>query len=237
MKSQKAVRWMIMLGLVMSGLTVAPVAEAHQPYCEDEDLTLETAWVIADPRVSTAFYGTLESEQDVDYFVLDAVAGQRVFLSITIPQIEGQAEFDPVIGVFGPGLADEVPDADRVVPGAGGSLLLPAADAQEFYEPFGGRYYWQRQEATVTLPEAARYVIAVWHPDGEMGRYTFVYGQREVLGGDYGCNDGEYWQPVGVAATGETEEVRPSLLAQLLRMLGGQSSGEGDHDHDDTHSH
>lgn len=216
-------------------LTPAPVV-AHQPYCEEDDLTLDTAWGIRDANVSTAFYGTLEDDTDVDYFTLEAAADQRVYLSITIPQIEGQADFDPVIGVFGPGLPDEGVAAHSFRPAMAGGLLLASTEATEFYEPFGGRYYWDRQEAIVALPEAAEYVIAVWHPEGEIGRYTFVYGQREVMGGDYGCNSGDYWTPVG-NATEAVDAPAPSLLEQFLGLMSGGGADATHHDHDDDHAH
>lgn len=228
---------LLVAALVLVGVFVTPApVVAHQPYCEEDDLTLETAWRIRDADVSTAFYGTLQDSADVDYFALEATADQRVFLSITIPQIEGQAEFDPVIGVFGPGLPDEGVIAHNYRPAEGGGLLLASTEATEFYEPFGRQYYWDRQEATVTLPEAAEYIITVWHPEGEIGRYTFVYGLREIMGGDYGCNSGDYWTPVDSDAAAESVQ-SPSLLEQFLGLMSGGGSDAAQHDHDDDHAH
>jgi len=50
----------------------------------------------------------------------------------------------------------------------------------------------------VTLPAGGRYVVAVWHPDGEVGRYTFVIGEKERLGGDpaFPIKMRRYWKPV-----------------------------------------
>ena len=33
----------------------------------------------------------------------------------------------------------------------------------------------------MTLPANGRYVVAVWHPQGELGRYGFVIGDKNGL--------------------------------------------------------
>ena len=47
-------------------------------------------------------------------------------------------------------------------------------------------------------PETATYTVALWHPLDEIGRYTFVIGQREVLGGEADCYSSysDYWTPL-----------------------------------------
>ena len=52
------------------------------------------------PSISVAFYGTLAPAHDIDYFNFDAQAGQQVLLSLTIPQIEGQQDFAPLLLVW-----------------------------------------------------------------------------------------------------------------------------------------
>ena len=95
--------------LMISGLLVlanlAPgVALAHQPYCELADLTVSSPWQVPDATISYAYYGNLYPEPDVDYFTFEASAGQPVLLSLSIPAIDGQEDFAPVMAVFGPGL-------------------------------------------------------------------------------------------------------------------------------------
>jgi hypothetical protein len=225
----------VLVMMTIAALVPVSPAAAHQPFCETDDLTPDTAWPIRDPNISTAYYGTLESANDADYFILSGAAGQQVFLSVIIPRIEGQDAFDPVLGVMGPGLEPIEPPDYVYHPEGTGGVVIESVEASEFYEPFGNRYYWRRQEATVTLPESGDYLIAIWHPEGEVGRYTFVYGKREVMGGDYGCNSGEYWTPVG--AEGMVDAPAPSFLELMLMLFSG---GEDDHDHaygEDAHDH
>jgi hypothetical protein len=92
------------------------------------------------------------------------------------------------------------------VPEGAGALVVepPPGPAPTFYEPFSRTSYWERQEERVALPASGRYVVAVWHPDGEVGRYTFVIGEKERLGGDpaFPFKMRDYWTPVEAPAAG-----------------------------------
>jgi hypothetical protein len=189
----------IALAVVLSTLFVAPVW-AHQPFFEDTDIIAGAPWQVKDPTVSTAVYATLELSTDVDYYTFDGRKGQSILLEITIPQIVGQELFAPEMVLIGPGLAADRLPARVVVPSRAGSLLIPAVTgpAKVFNEPFSGTSYWERQSQHVTLPADGRYTVAVWHSAGEVGRYVFVIGDKEQLGGDpaFPRKMRSYWTPV-----------------------------------------
>jgi uncharacterized surface protein with fasciclin (FAS1) repeats len=195
------------LFLVISGLLVlanlAPgVASAHQPYCENADLTAGNPWQVPDATISYAYFGNLYPEPDVDYFTFEASAGQEVLLSLSIPAIDGQEDFAPIMAVFGPGLDTdtlaELPE--RVTaPKGQGAMMVPLGDEPEYwFEPFGGRYYWNWEDYFFDAPEDAVYTVALWHPEQELGRYSFVVGQEEIFGGDPECMElmDSYWTPL-----------------------------------------
>ena len=188
------------LAVALAALLAAP-AFAHQPYFEEQDIEFSQPWPIADPTVSTVVYATLDSPADVDYFAFEGEAGQNILLEITIPQIEGQEEFAPTMALFGPGLpaATEIPTAVQRAPAAGALEIAPEpGPAEEFYEPFSRTSYWERQSTRASLPESGQYVVAIWHPDGEVGRYGFVIGDKERLGGDLlglATKMRSYWTP------------------------------------------
>ena len=177
-------------------------ALAHQPYCEQADLTSANPWQVPDVAVSSAYFGNLYPAGDVDYFTFAASAGQSVLLSLSIPAIDGQAEFAPVMVVFGPGIDGDKPDqlpGDIRVPKGQGALLVPLGDAPVYwFEPFGKRYYWNWENYFFATPETATYTVALWHPQDQLGRYSFVIGAAEIRGGDQACmaamND--YWTPL-----------------------------------------
>jgi len=167
----------IAVAVVLITLSVAPVW-AHQPYFEEEDIIADAPLQVKDPTVSTAVYATLESSADVDYYTFGGRKGQSILLEITIPQIAGQELFAPEMALLGPGLAaDRLPARVDGIPSAG-SLLIPAltGPAAVFNEPFSRTSYWERQSQRVTLPADGRYIVAVWHGAGEVGRYVFVVG-------------------------------------------------------------
>ena len=173
---------LVLLLLVLSAVSVS----AHRPYFEEADITAARPWQVDDPTISTAVYATLASQEDVDYYAFDGRKGQGILISMTIPQIAGQASFAPEMALLGPGLsAGELP-ARVEEPADAGTLSIPAlvGEAKTFYEPFSRTSYWERQEQRVTLPADGRYVVAVWHAEGQVGRYTFVIGDKERLGGD-----------------------------------------------------
>jgi hypothetical protein len=194
-------RRVVSLVLAFCLFAVAAVpAFAHQPFFEDHDFTATSPYRVADPTISTAVYATLDSAEDIDYYVFQGRKGQRILLSMTIPQIAGQENFSPDMALIGPGLpAGELPAGVRA-PKAAGVRRLPGltGEAASFYEPFSRTSYWERQEERVTLPATGAYVVAVSHPQGQLGRYTFVIGDRERLGGDplFGRKLRAFWTPV-----------------------------------------
>lgn len=188
--------------LVLATMTVPAVVRAHQPYCEFADLTAESPWKTPDAAVSYAYFGNLYPAADVDYFTFDASAGQSVLLSLSIPAIDGQENFAPTMAVFGPGIDAETPLTlpKRVsAPTDQEGMLVPLGDEPVYwYEPFGGRYYWNWEDHVFDAPEDGEYTVALWHPEEELGRYSFVIGQREVFGGERDCmaSFDTFWTPL-----------------------------------------
>jgi hypothetical protein len=194
----KLTTWVLLV--VILAFVYPLTVEAHQPYCEFQDLSASSPWTVPDPSVSYAYYANMYPETDVDYFTFEAAADQSVLLQMTIPDIAGQEEFVPMMAVVGPGLdpdqLTDLPDQATIPSGADGALLLPNGDEPEhFFEPFGRQYYWNWQRTLFDVPQEGQYTVIVWHPEAQLGRYTFVVGQREVIGGDFSCLSSfdDYW--------------------------------------------
>jgi hypothetical protein len=64
--------------------------------------------------------------------------------------------------------------------------------AKRVYQSFSGK------DCFIPLPANGRYSVAVWHEQGQVGRYTFVVGDRELPGGDltFPIKMKSYWTPV-----------------------------------------
>lgn len=188
------------LTLLLLFATALP-ASAHRPYFEDKDIVAAAPWQVDDPTISTVVYATLESQRDVDYYAFDGKKGQRILMEITIPQIEGQDDFAPTLALMGPGLAAATLPGRVERPTKAGAQVIapPTGPADSFYEPFSRTSYWERQSQRVTLPANGRYVVAVWHSQGELGRYGFVIGDKERPGGELfglGKKLKAYWTPI-----------------------------------------
>jgi hypothetical protein len=169
---------------------------------------------VPDSTISYAYYGNLYPAPDVDYFTFEAEAGLPVLLSLSIPTIEGQEDFAPIMAVFGPGLememATELP-ARVAVPEGQGGMIVPLGDEPEYwYEPFGGRYYWNWENYFFDPPQDATYTVALWHPEEQLGRYSFVVGEEEIRGGDRECmaSFDDYWTPL---LAGENPYSEPAM--------------------------
>jgi hypothetical protein len=192
-------RCSITLLLLVAFIVSLIPALAHQPFFEETDFTADSPAQIKDPTISTAKYATLETPSDVDYYSFNGIAGQSLLLSITIPQISGQENFTPTMALMGPGLPPGDLPPQVVKPQGSGVLILPSpANATSFYEPFSRTSYWTRQEQYVTLPANGSYSVAVWDDEGQVGRYVFVIGDREIPGGDlaFPLKMGSYWTPI-----------------------------------------
>ncbi|MBV7329994.1 hypothetical protein KFU94_17470 [Chloroflexi bacterium TSY] len=104
--------------------------------------------------------------------------------------------------VFGPridtDLPDELPKSMTIAKGQG-AMTVPLGDEPVYwFEPFGRRYYWNWDDYFFDAPEDTRYTVALWHPEGQLGRYSFVIGQKEIRGGDRECmaSMNDYWTPL-----------------------------------------
>lgn len=205
-------RRVILLTLVLLALSVMP-ALAHQPFFEEKDITADAPWRVKDPTVSTALYATLESPEDVDYYAFEGRKGQNILLEITIPQIAGQELFAPEMALLGPGVGAAATPARVIVPAGDGARLIPAltGSTRTFNEPFSRTSYWERQSQRVTLPADGRYIVAVWHGAGQVGRYVFVIGDKERPGGDptFPLKLRDYWTPVPTPVVSAPAAIEP----------------------------
>ena len=189
------------------------IALAHQPYCEQADLTAESPWQVPDATVSYAYFGNLYPETDIDYFTFDAAEGQSVLLSLSIPAYDGAEDYAPVMVLMGPGIEGDISESlpdDISVVADHGAMMVPVGDEPKYwFEPFGGQYYYNWENYFFEAPADATYMVAMWHPEGELGRYSFVIGEEEIRGGDPECFSqmGDFWTPLspGESPYPETE--------------------------------
>lgn len=207
-KAERALMRHIVIQILLAGVLILvvplPQIQAHQPFCEFADTTAAAPWPVPDPRISYAFFGNVYPAGDIDYFSFEAEAGQLVLLSLSIPAVdqEDQDIYTPMMAALGPGLPRDLPPElpkDLLIPRGHGAQLVPLGDAPAwFYEPFGGVHFWNWDNFFFQAAQDATYTVALWHPEAEIGRYSFVIGQREEFGGDLECfmTFNIYWSPI-----------------------------------------
>ena len=100
-------------------------------------------------------------------------------------------------------------------------------EAEYWFEPFGRKYYWNWDNYFFEAPQDATYTAILWHPSQEIGRYSFVIGQREEFGGDMECRQtlDNFWTPLVEGESPYTEEA-PMAMSDSHIHEDGQ-----EHDH------
>ncbi len=213
------------LGLALCLLPA--VTSAHQPFCEFADLRADAPWQVPDPAISYAYFGNVYPGWDIDYFAFDAEAGQSILLSLSIPANDENEDdiYAPLMAVIGPGLPGdrppELPPGLRIPAGAGLRMVALGADPAYFYEPFGRVHFWNYDDDFFRAPQAGAYTVALWHPERQIGRYSFVIGQREVWGGDLECfmAYNMYWTPILEGANPYRDTTLDELMHDPSRVI------------------
>ena len=206
---------------------------AHQPFCEFADLTAAAPWQVPDPSVSYAYFGNVYPDWDIDYFSFDAEAGQTVLLSLSIPANDENEDaiYAPLMAVIGPGLPGDLPsalpDGLQVPADAGAQMVALGDNPAYFYEPFGGVHFWNYENDYFRAPQLGSYTVALWHPERQIGRYTFVIGQREEWGGDLECllAYNAYWTPIIEGANPYRDTPMRELMHDPSRLINIDAPG------------
>ncbi|RPI29218.1 MAG: hypothetical protein EHM70_15915 [Chloroflexota bacterium] len=172
-------RWISGLFLVIGMLFAVQSAAAHRPSFGDQQELTE----IENIDISNAFYRQLGSPSQVDAYVFDAQAGERLHAGINIPALTGLEEYQVSVALFGPGLPEAGHDVlPEVHPEDLGALVFSPAVSEDFFEPFTQTRYWGRQQIDMDLPETGTYYLLVWSSEGKSGKYVLDVGEAEVFG-------------------------------------------------------
>lgn len=171
-------RWGAMAGVWM----IAASAWAHVPYLEEQDLTANNPFGCPSARQSMAVYSWLESKTDVDFYTFTVYARTPFLAEVIVPVFDVYAEFRPSLALIGPGLPlPTEPLPITLAPGYGAIVLHDSGGQPrpQFYEPFGGKSYYQGPHMEPTL-NPGKYTLIYWDPAGNLGDYTAVIGKYEI---------------------------------------------------------
>lgn len=168
-------------------LVSARVAAAHTPIFIERAITSpDTAWPVSDYAISWAFYGRVTPAGAPQYFAIDGRAGDRLYATLEVPEIDGLQEFRPSLALIGPGLPAFDAPPDVTLPAESGGVRVDDARVTpraRFDEQFSGTSYYRGPRLDLPLPADGRYYVIVFDESGATGKYTLAIGTREVFGG------------------------------------------------------
>jgi hypothetical protein len=177
--------------LTIMVLVPATAVLAHSPVFPEENHSPSTAYEISDPDKSWAIYTALEHE-GVDYYRFTRVSGEKIQISLIVPESPSDSGFLPSFALLVPGLIPDEHVNDHVeVPFGYGSIMVNDSDpGQAVYEPFTPSWFYEVGSLTVSAPEDGTYYIAVFdsthHDDAHShvqrdANYALIVGYLEAF--------------------------------------------------------
>jgi hypothetical protein len=169
---------------------------AHSPRMVPQGvhLTADMAYQVPDAHISWALHAKLPASS-VEWYSFELKAGQALYVSMTVPQIEGLQDFAPSFAIVGKGLnaskLEPTPSGMKAVPipSGMGALVVPPSPAR--LEVHGGHGYWVRQSTTLKAASSGTYFVAVFHAAAKAGKYVLAPGRAEVFVNQGRASSGE----------------------------------------------
>ena len=187
---RRPIRYLCVSMLVL--LFLLPTVIAHVPYFEHKDFTDEKPFVVKKSILqSIAAYSWLEYNgvnpcEDIDVYRFEVrIPNTRIFAELIGPVCDGFYEnFVPWFALVGPGLPDPGVETPFEIPDGYGAIIkenvAPGNPRETFYEPFGGKYYYEGPSIDEKFTETGTYFVYVWDPYETGGDYVMVLGKYEI---------------------------------------------------------
>lgn len=167
-----------------------PLVFAHVPHLEHRDFTVQQPFHVKKSITqSIAVYAWLqtngtEPSTDIDVYTFSIKRPQRVYLEVLVPIADGYyMNFTPWFALVGPGLPCPNQQLPFTIPSGYGAIVkedvLPGTPRKEFYEPFGGKSYYQGPRIDQTINNSGTYYVYYWDPYQKGGDYVAVLGYKE----------------------------------------------------------
>ncbi|MFC1893691.1 hypothetical protein ACFLYR_06680 [Chloroflexota bacterium] len=153
--------------LVTLVLAPATAVLAHSPVFPDENHGPSTAYEVDDPAKSWAIYTWLEGERIADYYKFTVSEGDKIQVSLIVPESPSHSGFLPSFAIMGPGINqnDDIPDYMEV-PAGYSTIIVDGTDpGKAVYEPFTPGWFYEVGTLTTYAPNDGTYYIAVFNPE------------------------------------------------------------------------
>jgi len=184
-------RIVLLFALWCGFLCFLPSVLAHVPYLEHRDVTAEQPFRVRKSITqSIAVYSWLQTDwtnpsTDIDVYTF-TIKDQplRIYLESIVPECDGYyANFTPWFALVGPSLPPPNQTLPFNLPEGCGVIVkedVPSGQPREkFYEPFGGKWYYQGPRFDETINISGTYYVYYWDPYQTGGDYVAVLGYKE----------------------------------------------------------
>ena len=173
----------VSIGVLAFGLVIlSSPAYAHRPTMSDGSaVDADHAIEFQDVQISRVVYHEVTKQAPQVWITFEVDQPQELFLQIGVPVLDRLRKYRPALALIGPGLPDLRFPFE--FPSDLGGVILDTRDIEkpkEFYEPFTGTSSWILKERDVQLPEAGRYYVVAYDPDGKPGKLWAALGRKEV---------------------------------------------------------
>lgn len=172
----------VMMVAVMLLLTALPAA-AHVPYIERQDYSWLNPFVVQDVEQSKAMYAWLSAGDDIDVYAFEVAAEIDLFVEVIVPVCPAYEQFLPSYAVIGPGLPEPTDELPVELPPGYGAIvvpnLAPGEPRETFYEPFGGKWYYEGVPFSEPISTAGLWLVIAWDPYATGGDYVASIGLEE----------------------------------------------------------
>lgn len=161
-------------------------AHAHQPRV----LEAGTPFVVDDPLLSAALYGTFDSGDEFFEVELELTAPLALPIEVLVPRRDAYEDHRPLYAIVGAGLPAPTEAVEALLPRAlpeGAGVLLGRYELQDrevIFESFTRRIFWTNGVTAYVLP-AGDVRIWMWSPSGTKGDFVLGFGVEEG-GQDFG---------------------------------------------------
>lgn len=157
---------------------------AHVPYFEYGDFSESNPFVVRKGiEQSIAVYGWFKTGDDLDVYQFEVVDSVRVFVQSLVPVCPGYDNLLPWFAVVGPDLPDPEVELPFELPPGYGAIVVPNLEPGEpretFYEPFGGKWYYDGPSFDDYVFTSGTWYVYFWDPWGTGGDYVGVIGYEE----------------------------------------------------------
>jgi len=179
--------------LICSVLCLLPTVLAHVPYLEHRDSSVQRSFQVRRSITqSIAVYAWLQTDgvnlsTDIDVYSFTIKNRPlRIYLEVIVPVCDGYyANFTPWFALVGPGLPPPNQTLPFTLPQDYGAIVLqdvpPGQPREQFYEPFGGKSYYQGPRFDETINISGTYYVYYWDPYQKGGDYVAVLGFKELF--------------------------------------------------------